>query len=63
MCVRECPGGAFSGNLGTLVFDNRKVPVILRQSDRARALRLCEDLKDRILTGRFTLTEKTEDLL
>lgn len=62
-CVRECPGGAFVGNLGTLVFDNRKVPVVLRQSDRARALRLCEDLKDRILRRRFTLTAKMEDLL
>jgi putative methanogenesis marker 16 metalloprotein len=62
-CVRECYGGAFSGNLGTLGFDNRKVPVILRQSDRARALRLCEDLKDRIQKRRFTLTAKTEVLL
>ncbi|HII99409.1 MAG TPA: methanogenesis marker 16 metalloprotein [Methanoregula sp.] len=61
-CVFECCGGAFSGNLGTLGFDNRKVPVILRQSDRARALRLCEDLKDRIQKRRFTLTAKTEEL-
>jgi putative methanogenesis marker 16 metalloprotein len=62
-CVPECPGGAFSGRLGNLLFDNRQVPIILRQSDRARALRLCEDLKDRILNRHFTLTEKTEDLL
>jgi putative methanogenesis marker 16 metalloprotein len=62
-CVRECVGGACSGNLGSLTFDNREVPIILRQSDRARALQLCEELKNRILAGRFTLTEKTEDLL
>lgn len=61
-CVRECVGGACSGNLGALSFDGRKVPVILRQSDRARALKLCEELKNRILEHRFMLTEKTEDL-
>ncbi|MCK9580081.1 MAG: methanogenesis marker 16 metalloprotein [Methanoregula sp.] len=62
-CVRECVGGACSGNLGCLSFDNRNIPVILRQSDRARALRLCEELKKRILERRFMLTEKTEDLV
>ena len=62
-CVRECPGGAFFGNLGSLGFDNRKVPVILRQSDRARALQLCEDLKDRIVNRHFLLVGKTEELL
>nr|WP_321351537.1 methanogenesis marker 16 metalloprotein [uncultured Methanoregula sp.] len=61
-CVRICPGGAFSGNLGALAFDNRNVPVTLRQSDRARALRLCELLRQRILDREFTLTGKTEDL-
>ena len=61
-CVRECPGGAFTGNLGTLSVDNRKVPVTLRQSDRARALRLCEHLKTLILDNKFTLTGKVEDL-
>jgi len=62
-CVQECPGGAFAGRLGALSFDNRKIPVTLRQSDRARALRLCEDLKTRILNRKFNLTVKTEDLL
>jgi putative methanogenesis marker 16 metalloprotein len=61
-CVRQCSGGVFSGNLGTLAVDNRNVPVTLRQSDRARALRLCEYLKTLILENRFTLTGKTEDL-
>jgi putative methanogenesis marker 16 metalloprotein len=61
-CLQECPGGAFSASLGELSFDNRKVPVTLRQSDRARALRLCELLKQRILDRKFMLAQKTEDL-
>lgn len=62
-CIGECPGGACTGSLGSLSFDTRQVPVILRQSDRARALRLCEDLKDRIVNRHFTLTAKMEELL
>jgi putative methanogenesis marker 16 metalloprotein len=61
-CVQECPGGVFTGRLGALTVDTREVPVTLRQSDRARALRLCEDLKSRILDRKFPLTPKTEDL-
>jgi len=61
-CVRECPGGAFRGSLGTLSFDGRNVPVSLRQSDRARALQLCEHLRQLIRDRHFTLTPKTEDL-
>jgi uncharacterized protein (DUF39 family) len=62
-CIRECPGGAFSGNLGVLPVGTTKVPITLRQSDRARALRLCTHLKDLILEKRFSLTMKLEDLL
>jgi putative methanogenesis marker 16 metalloprotein len=62
-CVHECPGGAFTGGLGEIPIDGRRVPIVLRQSDRARALRLCEELKQRILGGRFTLTGKTDDVL
>ncbi len=62
-CVRECPGGAFSGMLGALPVNTTKVPITLRQSDRARALRLCTHLKDLILDRKFSLTGKVEDLL
>jgi uncharacterized protein (DUF39 family) len=61
-CVRECPGGAFSGNLGVLPVGTTKVPITLRQSDRARALGLCTHLKDLILDRKFSLTGKVEDL-
>jgi len=62
-CVRECPGGAFSVNLGSLPVGTIKVPITLRQSDRARALRLCTHLKDLILDRKFSLTGKVENLL
>jgi putative methanogenesis marker 16 metalloprotein len=61
-CIRECPGGAFTGNLGALSVDNRKIPLTLRQSDRSRAMRLCEHLKTRILDRKFTLCGKLENL-
>jgi len=62
-CVRECPGGAFSGNPGALPVGTKNIPITLRQSDRARALRLCTHLKDLILDRKFSLTGKVEDLL
>jgi putative methanogenesis marker 16 metalloprotein len=62
-CVRICPGGAFAANLGSLPVGGLRVPVTLRQSDRARALRLCGHLRDLILERKFTLTGKTGDLL
>jgi uncharacterized protein (DUF39 family) len=62
-CVRECHGNAFSANLGSLRVDTRNVPITLRQSDRARALLLCEYLKTLILDRKFSLTGKVEDLL
>jgi putative methanogenesis marker 16 metalloprotein len=61
-CVRECPGNAFSANLGSLPVGTRKVPITLRQSDRARALLLCGHLKSLILDRKFSLAGKVEDL-
>jgi putative methanogenesis marker 16 metalloprotein len=62
-CVRECPGNAFSASLRSLPVGTRNVPITLRQSDRARALRLCTHLRDLILNRKFSLTEKVEDLV
>jgi putative methanogenesis marker 16 metalloprotein len=61
-CVVVCPGGAFHGNLGNALIGEREVAITLRQSDRARALRLCEYLKDLILDKKFQVTGKLEDL-
>jgi len=62
-CVRECPGNAFAARLGSLPVGAWRVPITLRQSDRNRALLLCEHLKDLILDRKFSLTGKAEDLL
>jgi len=55
MCIQSCPGGAFKGELGSLSVRGRDVPVTLRQSDRARAEEICQDLKERILKGEFLI--------
>ena len=61
-CVKACPGGAFHGYLGNVLVGQSKVPVTLRQSDRSRALRLCEYLRDLILDKKFQVNAKLEDL-
>jgi len=61
-CVKVCPGSAFQGNLGNVHVGQDKVPVTLRQSDRARAIRLCRHLKDLILENKFQIAGKLEDL-
>ena len=60
LCVTQCVGGAFGGNLGAINFEGRRIPVILRQSDRARAIRLAEELKQQILDGSFRITQMVD---
>lgn len=54
LCTTLCE--AFYAELGSIQCDDTTVPVVLRQSDRARALQLAEDLRDRILQGSFKLS-------
>jgi putative methanogenesis marker 16 metalloprotein len=62
ICATLCKGGVFRSNLGAITLGNHKIPVVLRQSDRARALRLAEELKERILDGSFKLTQAVEKI-
>jgi putative methanogenesis marker 16 metalloprotein len=62
LCVSQCTGGAFHGNLGSINLEGRKIPIQLRQSDRARAIQLAEKLKQQILGGSFRITEMVEHL-
>lgn len=62
LCISQCVGGAFGGNLGAINFEGRRIPVVLRQSDRARAIRLAEELKRQILDGSFRMTQMVEHL-
>ena len=62
LCVSQCTGGAFRGNLGSINLAGRKIPIQLRQSDRTRAVQLAEELKMQILDGSFRITEMVEHL-
>ncbi|NHI92369.1 MAG: methanogenesis marker 16 metalloprotein [Candidatus Lokiarchaeota archaeon] len=56
-CVNNCPEAAFECNLGAVKFQDKEVPIKLRQSDRYGALKLAEKLKDKVLNGQFPLNE------
>ena len=56
-CVHVCTGGAFNCNLGVVTLAGREIPVTLRQSDRRKASKLAEILKEKILDGAFILSE------
>jgi len=60
-CTYLCPG-AFKLDLKTIKFENRDIPIVLRQSDRYRAILLAEQLKSMILKGKFPLKEPTGEL-
>ncbi len=60
LCVGECQSGAFKCNLGKIKVCDKVVPVVLRQSDRFRALKLAEELKRRMLEGTFKISQPVE---
>jgi putative methanogenesis marker 16 metalloprotein len=65
-CVRACEQGRFQGDLGKVNAEvngvARTMPIVCRSSNREGALRTMEDLKKRLLDGRFTMTAKVADL-
>jgi len=52
-CVGACPNGVYAMEMGTVPVEGARVPVALRQSDRNRAERICDYLKQEILSGVF----------
>jgi putative methanogenesis marker 16 metalloprotein len=60
LCTSQCIGGAFKGNLGAINFERKKIPIVLRQSDRSRAIKLAEKLKLQILEESFRITQMVE---
>ncbi len=56
-CTITCVGGAFTARLGQITVDGRQVPITFRQSDRRRALRIAELLRDRMRQGQFLLSD------
>lgn len=59
MCVSYCKSDAFDMNIGSVNLNiednNYDVPIICRQSDRLRANKLSDKLKEMILSGEFSL--------
>jgi putative methanogenesis marker 16 metalloprotein len=47
-CIAVCPGGCYTGTLGSLPVGDRTLPVRLRQSDRRRAEHLCDLMREKI---------------
>ncbi len=67
LCTTECPFEAFRCFLGSLRLKTDDgaivvIPVVLRQSDKLRALKLAEDLKKKILDGSFKMTQRVEHI-
>lgn len=66
LCISRCAGKAFSANLGSVRCTTggcqRDIRITLRQSDRVRAVKAAKELKEKLLTGRFRLTEPVEKI-
>jgi putative methanogenesis marker 16 metalloprotein len=65
LCATVCPSAAFRCRLGFIRLHksaggDRRIPVVLRQSDRLGAMRLAEDLKRRILEVSFKMARPLE---
>jgi putative methanogenesis marker 16 metalloprotein len=65
-CLTTCAGSCFEADLGRVHIkvhgEMIDVPVVCRQSNRQAALRTAEDLKRRVLDGRFVITGKVADI-
>ncbi|MEX2683543.1 MAG: methanogenesis marker 16 metalloprotein [Candidatus Sigynarchaeota archaeon] len=64
LCAVTCKNApqAFDIDLKGAIINGKKVPVVLRQSDRAGAIKLATELKGRILKGEFDLCEPSAPL-
>jgi len=61
-CAVVCPEEAFKADLKTIKFEDKNIPVVLRQSDRYGAIKLATELKNMILNGDFLIKEPTDTL-
>lgn len=65
-CVGACQQGCFRGQMGEIKAvmngEIRIVPIVCRSSNREGAVRTMEDLKSRIVEGRFSITARVADL-
>lgn len=63
-CTTLCPQNVFRAKLGKIKLPDNgiEIPIVCRQTDRLRSLRLAEELKKRILSNSFKITQKVESL-
>lgn len=61
-CVAFCPGKAFFSKMGSVNCQDKKIPIVLRHSDRLRADKLTERLKKLIISGEFEITDPLEKI-
>lgn len=61
-CTVNCLGGAFKANMGRIWLNGKEIPIVFRQGNRFKALRLAEKLKEDVISGKF-LINSAEDLL
>lgn len=59
-CIPSCEHGAFTGDLKSVPVNGKPVPVVLRQSDRAGAIKLAAELKTLISRGDFPLADPVD---
>lgn len=66
LCTTLCVSDVFTAELGSINFElgesSTNVPIVLRQSDRNRALEMSEKLKEKILEGSFRITSMVENI-
>ncbi|MCP4670351.1 MAG: methanogenesis marker 16 metalloprotein, partial [Desulfobacula sp.] len=62
LCVSVCNGHAFSANMGSIEFKGRNIPVTIRQSNRAAAIRAAQDLKKQIQDKLFKITKPVGEI-
>lgn len=63
-CVFDlCDRKAFSATMGRLIVDGKEVPIVLRQSDKLKALSLAKLLRKKMLHGEFLLTDKVAEII
>jgi putative methanogenesis marker 16 metalloprotein len=63
VCVIHCPGKAFSTDLGSISYQHKNIPIVLRQSDRVKALKLAKLLKTKIEKGDFFIAEPIDKIV
>jgi putative methanogenesis marker 16 metalloprotein len=52
-CVSICPGGVFSAEMGSIMYNEKKIPITLRQSSRLKGEQLCSILKKQVEEGNW----------